>query len=411
MLTIRFESTLENKKDHVYNKLFIFDNKTSNLKVVTFNPMYIDENITKEHIEYLFNVEINDDYKIIMNKPLADTYSFPFKVYVDVTDKCQLECKHCLTKELNNCNELDMNQLQSIIDECNEHGAFLVKIGGGEPLLHPNIEEIIKKFTEAGLKVSMSTNGLLVDENIAKMLKKYRVKTSVSFEGPRELNDYIRGEGHFDAALKALETLSKEGCDCYLRITLTRHMLDEEKMKEMINLARSMNVKLKISYCRPAGNALDNDLLIKYEDQDKYYKIIKMINRDEYKDLISMDEGMQINQDPTLIDMLYNDRICGAANRSFHINTKGNISPCVFLGNDYKEEDSNYQKGDIESYWSEEKGTKFRKVRNIQMPKVCKGCYRLCKYECTATRLYFNHDTEKNDPNCLGGMKKCLTRE
>ena len=74
----------------------------------------------------------------------------------------------------------------------------------------------------------------------------------------------------------------------------------------------------------------------------------------------------------------------------------------------FVEENSNYQQGDSYNYWSEKKGSKFKKVRDIEMPSQCSNCDRLCKYECLGTRYEFNKSFNKSDPNCLRKvMTKC----
>ena len=406
MRIIRFENTLFNPEPGIYNKVIVFDHVSCLINVFEIEPT----NITSQHeADILLNKLLIDsnDAKVVFNSPVSDSYSFPFKIFLDITDNCQLNCKHCLTKYLNNKKSLSMTQLDGVIKECDEHGSFFVKLGGGEPLLHSNIREIIEKFNNIGMQVSLSTNGYLIDNDISKFLKDNNVKVSVSFEGPKELDEYIRGKGHFDVAMNALKLLSNNGCSTILRVTLTKYMLDKEQMLKMISIAKDCNVKLKVSYCRPAGNAIDNQLLIDYNDRKAYYEIIKLINNPKYSEIVTMDEGMQIFQDPELSKFIYNDRICGAANRSIHINSSGQLSPCVFLGDEYIEHGSNYQYGDIEKYWNESKGSKIRLVRNINMPNACAKCDRLCKYECLSTRLYFNNEFDKSDPNCLGGFERC----
>ena len=408
MLTVRLESTIDDSDKILYNKLVVFDSNTCDIRVFVTEPFELDDDCTISKIEKIFGFNLDEPYKFIINDKVKNSYSFPFKVFVDITDNCQLDCKHCLNKELNMHNQLDYTTMKSIVEECDKHGVFFVKLGGGEPLLHPNIFEIIKDFSDANIAVSLSTNSYLINDAVAKYFKEYHVKVSVSIEGPKDINDYIRGTGHYDVALNALKILKENDCNVILRVTLTRYMLDVDKMMEMINLANSYGVKLKVSYCRPSGSAIDNELLINYEDKEKYYEIIKLINDDKYRNLIIMDEGMQIYQDPKLVDLLYNGRICGAANRSFHINSSSKVSPCVFLGDEFLEQDSNYESGDIERYWSGEKGTKIKEVRNITIPSACVNCDRLCKYECMATRKYFNNSFDKSDPNCLRGVQKCL---
>lgn len=410
MQIIRLEND-KNQNENYYNKLLIFDSNSGQLKVYNNELFYLKKSYNLESILKEFNVttfNYSDNYKLIINNKLKDTYSFPFKIYIDITDKCQLECKHCLTKFLNLGNELSFDTIKSIINECNEHGAFYVKLGGGEPLLHSEIFKIISEFRKIGMMVSISTNGLLMSKQIANFLKSQNVKVSISLEGPKKINDEIRGVGHYDKALNSLKILRDAGCNVFLRITLTRKILNTDYIKEMIDLANEYNVKLKISYCRPAGNAIDNELLIRYEDYQRYYEVLKLINEPKYSELIVMDEGMQFIQEPKLLDILYGNRICGSANRSMHINSQGIISPCVFLGKDFIEENSSYKYGDIYQYWSEQEGTKFREVRNINIPNECVSCARLCKYECLGTRYNVTNDFKESDPNCLKEvLKKC----
>lgn len=410
MQIIRLENDKNNQTNY-FNKLLVFDSNTGRLNVYINENFYLNNSLELEDILKQFKVatfNYEDEYKIIINHNIGDTYSFPFKIYVDITDKCQLNCKHCLTKYLNLGNEISLETIKNISKECSKFGAFYVKLGGGEPLLHPQIFEIINEFRKSGMMVSLSTNGLIVSEKIAKFLKEQNVKVSISLEGPKKLNDDIRGVGQYERALRTLKMLKDAECNVLLRITLTRKILNTDYMKEMIDLATKYQVKLKISYCRPAGSAVDNELLIRYEDYNDYYEVLKLINDPKYSELIIMDEGMQFIQDSKLTDMLYANRICGAANRSMHINSQGIISPCVFLGKDFIETNSNYQYGDIYRYWSEEKGTKFRKVRDINIPNECISCDRLCKYECLGTRYNVANSFQENDPNCLREvMKKC----
>ena len=114
---------------------------------------------------------------------------------------------------------------------------------------------------------------------------------------------------------------------------------------------------------------------------------------------------MMLEQPNSLKSFIYRNKICGAANRSMHINSKLEISPCVFLGEEFKEE-KNYKSGDIEKYWTQKKGNQFQRVRKISIAKACEDCKRLCKNECTATRLFFNKNINIADPNCLKRKKE-----
>lgn len=402
MRIIRLESDAGLANDAVYNKLFVFDSDSAELNVFVNNHFKLSDKYELNDILQGFGVpSFSEPYRFILNPKVSNAYSFPFKLFVDITDRCLLNCKHCLTKQLNKGNELPLNKILDIIKEGSQRGLFYLKLGGGEPLLHPNIAQIIETASANGIAVSLSTNALNITPSITKLLVQNRVKVSISIEGPQKINDDIRGEGHFRKAIKAVEILKSEGGNVILRTTLTRKLLDAENLNELIKISDTLSVPLKVSYCRPAGNALDHKLLINFDDYRQYYQVLKILNAPKHFGKIILDEGMQFNQPKTIKNLIYDNRICGAANRSLHINSRGKISPCVFLGSDFTENDSSYTYGDIDKYWRAEVGNQFSRVRSIKTPLQCESCSRLCKYECLATRYSTTGSFEAPDPNCL----------
>lgn len=402
MIIVRLENDNYDGKNNDYiNKLVFFNQEDGVIEVKklskTLNAKteynYICE-IIKKHL----NKEV--EYRIIDMPPVMGAYSSPFKLYIDITDKCQLNCKHCLTKYLNRNNEIAISKIKEIAEECKNLGIMHVKLGGGEPTLHKNFFEILEIFYNAGCYISMSTNGYRIDDEIAKTLKKFNVKTTVSIEGNEEIDDKIRGKGHFKKAINALRVLKKNKVDVKLRVTLTKEILDTNVINEIISFADIYNTKVKFSYCRPSGSSIDNKMLIDYSDYEKYCEIIDILNSEKILKKVQLDEGMLLEQPNSLKEFMYSNKICGAANRSMHINANLEISPCVFLGENFKEI-KKYKLGDIEKYWTQKKGIQFERIRKITVSKTCKDCKRLCKNECTATRLFFNKNIDAVDPNCL----------
>lgn len=120
-----------------------------------------------------------------------------------------------------------------------------------------------------------------------------------------------------------------------------------------------------------------------------------------------MDEGMMFGQPVEVAQKLLRGRMCGAANRSMHIDANGKVSPCVFFGPTFSF-GKIYQDGTIGDFWQEKVGNKFQTVRAIRQPHECDSCNRLCKNECPANRFYFWGNYDQQDPNCLyEAMRRC----
>ncbi|EOV9527566.1 radical SAM protein [Bacillus cytotoxicus] len=77
----------------------------------------------------------------------------PQSISLYVTYNCQLSCEHCFLTQTGKLNKytLDIESIKRVIDEAHKHNVFLVAISGGDPLLHPNIYEILEFLQQKGI--------------------------------------------------------------------------------------------------------------------------------------------------------------------------------------------------------------------------------------------------------------------
>lgn len=404
---IRLENTFfgfSSFDEEEVDKILEFNPESGELKVHILNkPQRIPLTAEKEEkikfLERAIGKKFDpEEVRIIHRPPIKNAYSAPFKIYLDITTECQLHCAFCLSDPKEKAPmSLPFHIIQRIATEAKELGVMYIKIGGGDPLLHPDFEKIIRTLRSAGCFLTMSTNSVTMTPKIAKLLATANVRTSVSIEGMEKTNDSFRGKGHFRKALETLEMLKSAGVNTLLRVTLLRQNLRE--VPQLVELAKKYGVKIKFSYCRPAGRAVQNQMVLGPGDAKEYLKVIKYLNSPEVLPYVLMDEGMMLHQPKEIGDRLLRGRMCGAANRSMHIDPYGKVSPCIFLGPTFSA-GKIYQDGTIEEFWKGKVGNKFQVIREIPQPKECDACPRLCKNECPANRLYFWGDFEKQDPNC-----------
>ena len=94
-------------------------------------------------------------------------------VQIQITEKCNLKCRHCYVNNRSietAVSFMSADVLNKIIKECVELGVFVITLTGGEPFMHPNLWDIIKKIKEYGILVNVQTNGTLINErNIIKI--------------------------------------------------------------------------------------------------------------------------------------------------------------------------------------------------------------------------------------------------
>jgi SynChlorMet cassette radical SAM/SPASM protein ScmF len=172
-------------------------------------------------------------------------------IYLYLTGSCNLSCRHCwIDPEFStkSTGYLPWAELKPIFLDALELGLSAVKITGGEPLLHPEICQILYDLKDIGLSIRLETNGTLLRSRHVKALKDVQADFSISLDGSSaEIHDHLRGvPGAFKRTLKGIETIQSEGIKYQLIMSLYRGNV--ECLPQMIDFARSLGAgSLKIN--------------------------------------------------------------------------------------------------------------------------------------------------------------------
>ncbi|WP_445474585.1 12,18-didecarboxysiroheme deacetylase [Methanococcoides methylutens] len=162
----------------------------------------------------------------------------------NMTRRCNLRCVHCYaqSKDIEYKDELTTGQGKELIDDLAEFGSPVILFSGGEPLMRKDLPELAEYAISKGMRAVISTNGTLIDEEMAKTLKKIGLSyVGISIDGVRETNDKFRGmKGAFDDAMAGLRNCQREGIKVGLRFTINKQnvadipaifdMLEEENI-------------------------------------------------------------------------------------------------------------------------------------------------------------------------------------
>ena len=120
-----------------------------------------------------------------------------------------------------------------------------VVLTGGEPLLRPDLMELIAGLRSADtrrtLRVALNTNGVLLAETVAEELAPLVDEVRVSVDAMRGRNDELRGEGSFDAAVRALRILRETGIEAHAMVALSRHAIPD--LAQLLELLADLGVK------------------------------------------------------------------------------------------------------------------------------------------------------------------------
>ncbi len=170
-------------------------------------------------------------------------YPPPRLIFWETTAGCNLACIHCrrmtvadqlLPQDLNTRESLDL------VDQIAAFARPILVLSGGEPLYRPDIFDIARHASDAGLIVALATNGTLIDAEVALQIKQAGVRrVSVSFDGAdAPTHDRFRGAGTFERALAGMAHLRRAGVPYQINTTVARHNLDQ--MPETLALAKEL---------------------------------------------------------------------------------------------------------------------------------------------------------------------------
>ena len=268
-------------------------------------------------------------YKLIKPKLIQENkFSFADTIYIELTRKCNLQCKHCLNnsgRELEN--QLTKDEVLNLICNLYNAGVQELRFTGGEPLLFCGIGECIKLAHNLGLKTSLGTNGTMLTEERIKQLKDAGLdQIVVSIDGTKEVHDKIRGVGNFDRALKGLMHAINRGIDVRVNSVLMKN-----NQEEIIELAKQLNkkgIKLFIRRFIQTGRA---ENLVDMELSPEEYLNVKNRLNEELKNNVQ-GHGLKNNNGTTSrIPLTFEIDTCRAGQRTLDITPDGNIYPCGFL--------------------------------------------------------------------------------
>jgi len=200
-------------------------------------------------------------------------------IYFYLTEGCNLRCRHCwiapeFTSSGTSCSTLPLATFDSIIAEAKPLGLTTVKLTGGEPLLHPQIGEILDHVRASGLRLLVETNGVLCTPELARQMAACKgAFVSVSLDGvDAPTHEWMRRvEGCFGEAVQGIRNLVAAGFRPQVIMTLTRKNVGQ--MEAMVRLAGDLGVgSVKFNVLQPhargrnlagSGETLTMDELVK----------------------------------------------------------------------------------------------------------------------------------------------------
>jgi hopanoid biosynthesis associated radical SAM protein HpnH len=279
--------------------------------------------------------------------------------------RCTLECKGC--GKIQFPEEILQKRLsvKECLDAANECGAPMVSIPGGEPLIHPEIKEIVDGLIKQKRYIYLCTNAILLEKKLSLFNPSKYLTFSIHLDGLREMHDRaVSREGIFDVAVKAIRAARQNG----FRVTTNTTHFDGEKPEEVrkfFDFAMSLGVEgMMVSPGYSYEKAPDQEHFLRRERAQNFFKEVFANRKKEWK----------FNQSPFFLEFLM-------GNKNYQCTPWGNPTRNIFGWQKpcYLMADAGYAKTFMELM----SDTEWDKYGTGRHPK-CADCMVHCGYEPTA---------------------------
>ena len=330
-------------------------------------------------------------------KPEKDDWR---EVLFEVTTYCNLNCPFCLNaSSIHNDEYMTFDNFKVMIDKIKDK-VKLVMLSGGEPLSNPYILDMLDYLIECNLSFRISTNGMLMTDEIMKRFVTYP-KASIQFSldgAVAETDDKMRCQGHFDKIVSLMSAFKQSGFRKGI-IKMVINRLNYKQIEDHFLLAMRYNFVPTYAFLVKSGRAKENWDNLCIDD------FTKCTLRDNIRHLLDDNvEYFSQYQSEDLLEYLHNMNIDYVGECRFNlehfdftplIHPDGSAQPCVGL------HDKEFCIGNLNAQSMDEiftqnnpkvkefvqKVAERRKVLDTVKCKAC-GLNRICGKGCLAEAFY-----------------------
>ena len=271
---------------------------------------------------------------------LIDTYGREHRnLRVSLTDRCSLRCTYCMPNDfaawIPNDDLLTTNELLTVIEVAVEQGINEVRLTGGEPLLRPDIVEIVDRI--AGLsnapRLTLTTNGLKLKELAQPLAKAGLNRINVSLDTlSRERFKKLTYRDRFDDVIEGLASAKAAGLFPIKVNTVLLQGLNDDEAPALLEWALKNEYALRFIEQMPldAGGIWDRATMVSadqiYADLSRHYEFTPVDGRGS-----SPAEEFYINGTQATVGIIgsVTRPFCGACDR-LRLTSDGQLRSCLF---------------------------------------------------------------------------------
>jgi radical SAM protein with 4Fe4S-binding SPASM domain len=273
--------------------------------------------------------------KVVQEKKKYDNkYSL---LRILMTDHCNLNCKYCkvenniVDRQSATVSTDDLIKTLKLFQKVSPKRKKLVSITGGEPLLFPEKVKEIVELSKTHLDncwIILFTNAILVDNDMAKYLRKEKVSIVISLDGGEKTHNKLRvfynGEGSYNKVMAGYALLRKNKCKIGFSCTAGKHNINN-LVEEMIFIMKNFKPEsLGINPLKYPSHKTTN--FSHLTSPVKYAQQLFGLYREAAKNGIFVEQIYR--KIAPFVEKRFKYYDCGACGKNINLDVRGNLGPC-----------------------------------------------------------------------------------
>ncbi len=283
------------------------------------------------------------------------------KIYLEITNVCNLKCSFC-PNENRKKEFIKVESFKNIVEQIKDYTNLVALHVKGEPLMHPELEEILKICYDSGLQVNITTNGTLMEKNLKILLNSpaiRQINISLHSINKNEKNEEYNVENYLNSIFRVSSEIIEK-----TNIIISYRLWNLEKIEENDENFKILN------------------------EIEKHFEISNLVECAKENKFVKLGKNAFLNQDIEFTwpdmngDIISEHGKCWGLRNQVAILVNGDVVPCcldqngdIKLGNIFKENfdeiiNSEYSKSFVNAF-----------ENNKIMHNLCKRCGFRTKFD------------------------------
>ncbi len=339
---------------------------------------------------YLYTYNLENDFEGL--RPI-NCFESPLLAHISLTDKCNLHCPYCYAQDGSYTKDMGLDEYKTIIDKLGQQQVLSVILTGGEPLMHPQINEILEYTIQKKISILLLSNLLLLDRINTAFLSSPYLAFQISLNGIWDDNrnnnfDLLKTVQNYkrlkELRVPVIATIVIDNIEIDLDELFSfmeKHNVTTARFGLLIKLGRSKTIEGDKKYAEYVKKVTQEILKYRNSHQQVYFTV-----QTEYCEF----SEKHVTRRTTL---------CEAGVSELFVDRNGDVYPCPLFKSFKKFWCGNLLSDSMENIWNSEVMNGLRCISLKEMG--CDSCNNKCGVWCRGLVYSYTGKLDVKSPFCI----------